>query len=124
VELTWSIASCVKVTPSVERSTLKPVSSEELSAHVRLICVFETAVALTTTLTLPDCPSFCFRSAETFCLPPVCAPTRGAQGQIGEEEFKFSSYHLCPHAPLFISRRRCCRTHVPPPAFMQSPFHQ
>src|SRR5262245_24047145 len=40
------VAICVQEVPSVERSILKPSSSDELSFHVRLICVFEIAVAV------------------------------------------------------------------------------
>ena len=41
-----TVAICVKVVPSFERSTLKPVSLPELSDHVRLICDEETPAAV------------------------------------------------------------------------------
>src|SRR5437660_85691 len=44
--LAASVAICWKDTPSVERSKMKPVSSVELSCHVRLICVEEEGAAV------------------------------------------------------------------------------
>ena len=41
-----SAATCVKFTPSVERSTLNPASFVALSVHARLIWLDETAVAV------------------------------------------------------------------------------
>ena len=41
-----TVAICVKVVPSGERSILNPVSLVELSAHARLIWVEDAAVAV------------------------------------------------------------------------------
>ncbi len=46
VALMPGVPTCVQlVDPSGERSTMKPVSLDELSTHVRLICAYEAAVA-------------------------------------------------------------------------------
>ncbi len=41
-----SVAICEKLTPSVDRSTLKPASFVELSVHARSIRLEETAIAV------------------------------------------------------------------------------